>query len=206
MPDTQPIPSDGEQQPAADSSTPPMPATPPAAAPTAAPTAGQAPARRSRLRTLTTLLIGAMAGAAIVGGTWYATNSHTDSSDQATTGLPADVINTKPDGTFDLTGEFTLTEGVISDSIGGCEGDGGYGDIGIGTSVTVYDAAGSVIATSALFISTYDEAAGSCTYDVSVEDVPAGEDFYQVEISHRGKIQLSAEEAQSGAFAGSLGD
>ncbi|WP_329047097.1 hypothetical protein [Streptomyces sp. NBC_01422] len=205
MPDTQPIPFDGEQQPAADSSTPPMPATPPAAL-----TAGQAPARRSRLRTLTTFLVGVAAGAAIVGGTWYTTSPDNDSTsssgDKATTGLPADIINTEPDGTFTLEGEFTLTEGAISDGIGGCEGDGGYNDIELGTSVTVYDAAGSVIATSALILSEFDEAAGSCTYDVSVEDVPAGEDFYQVEISHRGKIQLSAEEAQSGSFAGSLGD
>ncbi|MBL1287261.1 hypothetical protein JKV81_10455 [Streptomyces sp. For3] len=115
-------------------------------------------------------------------------------------------MNAEPDGTFTLEGEFTLADGAISDGIGGCEGSGGYTDIGIGTSVTVYDAAGSVIATSALLLSEFDATAGSCTYDVAVEDVPADEDFYQVEISHRGKLQLSADEAKSGSFSGTLGD
>ncbi|GAA3483266.1 hypothetical protein GCM10018966_077980 [Streptomyces yanii] len=176
-----------------------MPATPP----TAAPAAGKPSIRR----TLTTLLIGAVAGAAIVGGTWYATgndtsNSITTAGKAAADGKPAAAPD---DETFTLTGDFTLTDGAISDGIGGCEGSGGYDDIMLGTSVTVYDAAGAVIATSALLLSEYDETAGTCTYDVSVADVPGGQDFYQVEISHRGKIQLSAEEAKSGGFSGSLG-
>ncbi|WP_331758862.1 hypothetical protein OH782_42465 (plasmid) [Streptomyces sp. NBC_01544] len=168
---------------------PPMPATPPAAAPAAGKTGIR--------RTLTTLLIGAVAGASIVGGTWYTT-----SRDNSITvdGKPA-----APKGTFTLKGDFTLADGAVDDGIGGCEGSGGYDDIALGTSVTVYDAAGAVIATSALTLSEYDETAGTCTYDVSVPGVPGGEDFYQVEISHRGKIQLSAEEAKSGGFSGSLG-
>ncbi|MFD6274809.1 hypothetical protein ACFWFI_04405 [Streptomyces sp. NPDC060209] len=205
MTDTQPTPAGDEQQPTPDSAaTPPLPAGPPAPFPAQAP--AKASGKPSWRRTLVTLLIGATAGAAIVGGAWYTTATGGDSSDHAATGLPADIINTTPDGTFTLEGEFTLTEAAISDGIGGCEGADGYDDIELGTSVTVYDAAGAVIATSFLALSEFDEAAGSCTYDVSVEDVPADEDFYQVEISHRGKIQLSAEEAKSGSFAGSLGD
>lgn len=178
---------------------PPMPATPP----TAATPAGKPGIRR----TLTTLLVGAVAGAAIVGGTWYATsrdNGATSVSSITADGKPA-AVEAAPKGTFTLTGEFVLTDGVISDGTDGCEGSGGYDDISLGTSVTVYDAAGAVIATSFLLLSEYDEAAGTCTFDVSVDDVPGGQDFYQVEISHRGKIQLSAEEATSGGFSGSLG-
>jgi hypothetical protein len=206
--DTQPTPSDDEQQPPAGSLTPPMPPAPPKTPPAAAPVAQQVPAKRNRFRTLTTFLVGVTAGAAIVGGTWYTTSDSDNSStggDKATTGLPADILDAKPDGTFTLEGEFTLAEEAISDGVGGCEGSSGYNDIALGTSVTVYDAAGSVIATGFLGLSEFDETAGSCTYDVSVDDVPADEDFYQVEISHRGKLQLSAEEAKSGGFAGTLG-
>lgn len=204
MTDSTPSWADGEQPtpisstPSPEPAVPPMPATAPAA-----PAAGKPGIRR----TLTTLLIGAVAGAAIVGGTWYTTSrDHGDIGGSSITadGKPA-AVEAAPDGTFTLNGEFVLTDGAIDDGTGGCEGSGGYDDIGLGTSVTVYDAAGAVIATSELVLSEYDRAAGSCTYDVSVPDVPGDQDFYQVEISHRGKIQLSAEEATSGAFAGSLG-
>ncbi|GGY74345.1 hypothetical protein ACFRMO_05255 [Streptomyces anulatus] len=208
MTDPQTAPDNGPKQPAEDSATPPMPDIPPATEPVAAPAVST---KTSWRRTLATLLVGAAAGAAIVGGTWYTTSSNggDSSNDKAATGSPAaDTVNTEAeaDGTFTLEGEFTLTEEAVSDGIGGCEGSGGYSDIQLGTSVTVYDAAGTVIATSALILSEFDEAAGSCTYDVSVEDVPAGEDFYQVEVSHRGKLHLPAEEAKSGSFSGSLGD
>jgi hypothetical protein len=198
MTDSTPSWADGEQPTTTSSATspetpavPPMPATPPADA---------AAGKPSTRRTLTTLLIGAVAGAAIVGGTWYAT-SHDTGSSVTVDGKPV----AGPPGTFTLKGDFTLTDGAVDDGIGGCEGSGGYDDIALGTSVTVYDAAGAVIATSALVLSEFDRAAGTCTFDVSVPNVPGGQDFYQVEISHRGKIQLSAAEATSGGFAGSLG-
>ncbi|MGW4825551.1 hypothetical protein ACWEP4_43480 [Streptomyces sp. NPDC004227] len=38
-----------------------------------------------------------------------------------------------------------------------------------------------------------------------VEDVPKGEKFYKVEVSHRGTLQLTVEEAESGQFGDSLG-
>lgn len=172
---------------------PPMPAAPPAA--------NTAAGKSSTRRTLTTLLIGAVAGAAIVGGTWYTTSRDTGSSSVTVDGKPV----AGPPGTFTLKGEFVLTDGAVDDGIGGCEGSGGYEDIALGTSVTVYDAAGAVIATSALVLSEFDRAAGTCTYDVDVPRVPSGQDFYQVEISHRGKIQLTADEAKGGSFSGSLG-
>lgn len=212
MTDTQPDPADSKQ-PDSTSTTPGAPAVPPMPGiqpdTTAAATTVPAPATKpSTRRTLTTLLIGAVAGAAIVGGTWYATSHDTSSSSAPTAGTPVEALEAEAqqDGTFTLTGDFTLTDGAISDDTGGCEGSGGYEDIELGTSVTVYDAGGSVIATSSLILSEFDEAAGTCTYDVAVDDVPADEDFYQVEIGHRGKLQLSAEEAKSGGFSGSLGN
>jgi hypothetical protein len=168
--------------------------------PAAPPAANTAAGKPSTRRTLTTLLIGAVAGAAIVGGTWYTTSRDTGSS-VTVDGKPV----AGPPGTFTLKGEFVLTDGAVDDGIGGCEGSGGYEDIALGTSVTVYDAAGAVIATSALVLSEFDRAAGTCTYDVDVPRVPSGQNFYQVEISHRGKIQLTADEAKGGSFSGSLG-
>ncbi|HET6356080.1 hypothetical protein [Streptomyces sp.] len=154
-------------------------------------------------RTLTTALVGALAGAAIVGAAWYATSSTGDSSKASSTAV-SKAATSEP-STFNLTGQFTLNEGAIDDGAGGCEGTGGYEDISLGTSVTVYDAAGAVIATSSLLLSEFDETARSCTFDVLVQDVPAHESFYQVEIGHRGKLQLSAQEAKAGALSGSLG-
>ncbi|MFG3088999.1 hypothetical protein ACGGAI_15410 [Streptomyces antibioticus] len=105
--------------------------------------------------------------------------------------------------TFILTGSFELTEGAVSDGSTGCKGTGGYDDIAEGTSVTVYDAAGTVIATGYLGDSTL--ASGTCTFDVAVEDVPKGEDFYKVEVSHRGTVQLSGVDAEAGRFGATLG-
>ncbi|MER7819943.1 hypothetical protein [Streptomyces sp. NPDC096153] len=103
---------------------------------------------------------------------------------------------------FTLTGTFTLKD---AESIGpGCIATGGYNDIAPGTPVTVYGAAGDVVATGALGTATRN-ALGGCDFDVTVEGVPKGQKFYKVEVSHRGTLQMSAEEAERGEFAGSLG-
>ncbi|MFF7329677.1 hypothetical protein [Streptomyces sp. NPDC008150] len=85
----------------------------------------------------------------------------------------------------------------------GCQAYG-YDDITEGASVTVYGAAGDVIATGSLGHSE-SVSYGTCNFDVSVPDVPKGEKFYKVEVSHRGTVQLSAEEAEGGKFAATLG-
>ncbi|MFD5899126.1 hypothetical protein [Streptomyces sp. NPDC060366] len=178
---------------------PDPPAQPPAPTdPQGAHTANN-PAKPTRRRTITTAAIGFLAGAAAVAAAWAITTA-----DGNTWPLTGNQTAAADPATFDLTGEFTLTEGAVSDGMEGCEGTGGFDDIAMGTSVTVYDAAGTIIATDSLVLSEWD-GAGSCTFDISVSDVPTGEDFYQVEISHRGKIQLSAAEAEAGEFAGSLG-
>lgn len=171
---------------------PPLPAEPPP------------PPRASRKRTVITALAGALAGAVIVGAAWLATST-SDSPTGTKAATASNAASKTTPGTFTLLGTFVLTEGAIDDGALGCEGTGGYDDIGLGTSVTVYDAAGTVIAASELVLSDFDSAARSCSFDISVDNVPDGERFYQVEISHRGKVQLSAEEAKSGGFSGSLG-
>ncbi|SEE65599.1 hypothetical protein SAMN05216532_8180 [Streptomyces sp. 2231.1] len=158
---------------------PPLPAEPPAA---------PAPAKKP-LTPIAAGLIGLAVGAGLVGGIWAIT---------ANSG-PSDP------STFTLKGSFELTDSVTPDGNGGCRGrlDSGYDDIAEGTSVTVYGASGDVVATGGLGKSSED--LGTCTFKVSVPDVPTGEKFYKVEVSHRGTLQLTAKEAENGEFAGSLG-
>ncbi|MCD7437290.1 hypothetical protein K4B79_03530 [Streptomyces lincolnensis] len=104
-------------------------------------------------------------------------------------------------GTFALTGTFELTDGVVADGLGGCTGSDGYDDIFEGAAVTVYDGAGTVIATGQLGDSTLDSDR-TCRFGVAVADVPAGKGVYKVEVSHRGTVQLTETEAQSGASLG----
>jgi hypothetical protein len=69
--------------------------------------------------------------------------------------------------------------------------------------VTVYDSAGKVVATGSL--GTGKPKSAGCVFPVSVAGVPGGSKFYQVEVSHRGKITVSSAEAKAGKFAASLG-
>ncbi|MDH3037905.1 hypothetical protein [Streptomyces sp. TRM75561] len=163
--------------------TPEQPALPPQPA---QPPATPAPAKK-KLSPLTAGILGLAVGAGIVGGAWaISANS-----------------SSEPD-TFTLEGTFSLLEDAIDvgDSCGG-RYDSGYDDIQEGTSVTVYGAAGDVVATGHL--ANGEKSLGTCTFDVAVEGVPKGEKFYKVEVAHRGTVQVTAEEAENGEFAASLG-
>ncbi|MET7735252.1 hypothetical protein ABZT02_28370 [Streptomyces sp. NPDC005402] len=170
---------------------PPLPdAPPPAPAPVMpAPFPPQVAVPGRRMNPAVAGMIGLALGAGIVGGVWAIS--------AAGTGDP---------GTFTLEGSFDLTDDVVSDGGDGCQGryDSGYDDIAEGTSVTVYGAGGEVVATGALGDSKEDED-GTCTFAVAVDGVPKGERFYKVEVSHRGTVQLTAEEAENGELAASLG-
>ncbi|MEU1596224.1 hypothetical protein ABZ468_26030 [Streptomyces sp. NPDC005708] len=144
------------------------------------------PAKR-RLSPLAAGVLGLAIGAAVVGGAWAVTAN-------SGPGKPA---------TFTLKGSFELTEDAVSDDNGGCMGSGGYDDIREGTGVTVYNAAGDVVATGALTNPTYGSP--GCNFDVRVPGVPKGEKFYKVEVSHRGTLQLTAKQAENGELGASLG-
>ena len=118
-----------------------------------------------------------------------------------------DGSDTNPGGagdSFTLSGTFSLTDGATEyASQGACEGTGGYDDIREGTQVTVYSSAGEVLGTGALGDSTYQFPA--CEFEISVAGVPTGHGFYQVEVSHRGKIAVPDDEARAGEVALTLG-
>lgn len=163
--------------------TPTLPALPP---PPAEPPTPAEPAR-TRLSPRAAGLIGLAVGAALTGSIW-AIAANTQSG---------------PD-TFTLEGSFTLTEDSIAvDDDCRAGYDSGYDDIREGTSVTVYGAGGDVIGTGELGDSTSIDS--TCVFDIAVTDVPKGEKFYKVEVSHRGTLQLTAEEAENGELAASLG-
>lgn len=90
---------------------------------------------------------------------------------------------------FDVTGTFVLVGEDHFDSGAGCRGNGGYRDIGPGVSVVVTGKAGNTIAIGEL--GSGEVLGGTCTFPFTVADVPAGEDFYGIEVSHRGRLQYT---------------
>ncbi|MHA6793506.1 hypothetical protein ACVGVM_08310 [Pseudonocardia bannensis] len=92
---------------------------------------------------------------------------------------------------------------MVQDPVSGCEGSGGYSDITLGTSVTVYDASGTVVGTGHLGRGSAAE--GGCTFPITVLNVPGGSSFYQVEVSHRGRITVQAADARAGLVGVTLG-
>lgn len=138
---------------------------------------------------------GLVVGAGAVGLTWGLSGGESESK-----------------GSFTLRGAMVLNDGATTATFekgGDCSGYGdGYGDIVPGASVTVYDSAGAVVATGSLGKGTLPEGSTSsvpCSFPVTVPGVPKGAKFYQVEVSHRGKVTVSASDAEAGRFAASLG-
>lgn len=93
-------------------------------------------------------------------------------------------------GGHTITGTMTLLSSDLSDS---CQGSGGYDDIRPGTAVTVRNGEGETIATGRLGEGTLHGVIG-CTYPFEI-DVP-DEDFYRVEVSHRGELEFSRDEME----------
>ncbi|QUQ69815.1 hypothetical protein [Kutzneria sp. CA-103260] len=122
----------------------------------------------------------------------------------AATGGGATTSGKAAPTTFTLLGTFSLY-GTSSTVGGACHGSGGYSDIADGASVTVYDAAGKVDAIGAI---TRPQSLGmsGCTFSIVVSAVPNDDKFYQVEITHRGKVTVTADDAKAGRVALTLGN
>lgn len=133
------------------------------------------------------LLIGAALGAA--GTLWL----NRPASKPATTSSP----NAIP-----ISGTVTLNDGFGVEGLP-CSGEGGYGDIREGAQVVVTDAASKTLAVGALGPGRRD-AKQDCEFAFSVT-APSGQQFYGLEISHRGRLQYSAAQV-SKPLQLSLGD
>ncbi|MCD2105291.1 MULTISPECIES: hypothetical protein [Rhodococcus] len=99
--------------------------------------------------------------------------------------------------TFEMKGSVGIIDGVTKLSDNRCAGKGGYKDLSEGASVTIGDQSGKTVATGSIASSEY--VSGACMLTFSIQ-VPAKLDFYQVEVSHRGVVTYSNEEARSGPF------
>ncbi|GLZ37749.1 hypothetical protein [Actinokineospora sp. NBRC 105648] len=102
-------------------------------------------------------------------------------------------------GTFELHAGSSMTRG----SGNTCAGTGGYSDIASGTSVTVYDGSGTVLGVD--YLGTPLAVGSICTFQFGVA-VTAGHDYYQVEVSHRGKITVTEADAKAGKVSATLGN
>ena len=92
---------------------------------------------------------------------------------------------------------------VANEDDGTCVMLGGYSDISSGASVTVYDALGAIVGSSNLSTGRttrldHQDLGGYvaiCAFDFSLTVSPS--DFFQVEVSHRGKVTVAREDASS---------
>ncbi len=109
-----------------------------------------------------------------------------------------------------VTGSFDLVDSSpstyypsITSSGGRCAGSGGYSDIGPGTTVTVKDEAGKILAQTSL-----SEGAGTttrCVFTFAFE-VTEGSQQYIVSVSHRGDLSYTFARLKNEGVHLSLGD
>lgn len=105
------------------------------------------------------------------------------------------------DGSFTVTGSITVVDsdgnGITVES-DRCRGKGGFTDLTKATQVVITDAAGTVVATGAIDdFGTPTNVAGrfvECELPFTVDGVPAGHDFYGIEVARRGRLIYPAEQ------------
>jgi hypothetical protein len=87
-----------------------------------------------------------------------------------------------------------------------CVGYGGYSDINQGAQVTIRDEKGTVVGAGQLGAGTLDVSSKPplCQFTWSVKDVPRGHSYYQLEVSHRGALELKEEQLR-GVVLSTLG-
>lgn len=94
---------------------------------------------------------------------------------------------------FVVTVNFQLNDAGAA--LNGCQGTGGYSDIGTGTPVTLRNGSGDLLATSSL--GSGSNVGIGCLWETVLRDVPRQEDFYVVEVGSRGEISNSRSELEA---------
>jgi hypothetical protein len=100
-------------------------------------------------------------------------------------------------GDFVLTDTSTLTTGIKS-GVSGCQGTGGYSDIGPGTGATLKDGEGKILATA-----TLGSGSGTlitCTFTFTFTNVPEVP-FYSFEVGRRGALTYSLDDMKNRGWA-----
>ena len=157
-------------------------------------------------RTITTALLAA-AALALAGCAGAARDTPAVAADMTVTGTltlhqSGDKLTTHGgDTTYYVGDAFTISGATFTDGVP-CTGIGGYSDMKPGAAVTIFDAGGTIVGASALGTGTATGAstyaiphADKCAFPFTVAHVPTGSTFYQYEISHRGRITFTADEA-----------
>ena len=103
--------------------------------------------------------------------------------------------------TYRITGTLTLADGFSASTT--CSGKGGFRDISEGAQVTITDSTGATIALGHLGTGRVDT--GGCVFPFEVADVPAGKEFYGIEVSHRGVIKYGENEVRGSSIKLTLG-
>jgi hypothetical protein len=110
--------------------------------------------------------------------------------------------------TFQMDGSINLASGATTygaTTPDGCLGYAGYADMNAGTTVTVFDETGKVVALGELQPGTDVGGLGGCLFPFSIADVPSGSKFYSVEVSHRGRVTITEDVARTGHAMFTLG-
>ncbi len=93
-------------------------------------------------------------------------------------------------------GSVTVLGDYYEDDAGDCNPtQQGYGDITKDAQVVIADSTGKVIALGAISApATVNDAQSGCSFPFFVHDVPVGEKIYNVEVTHRGRVPIKAED------------
>lgn len=127
--------------------------------------------------------------------------STTTSGGAATSAAAA--TSSAPTGPFTIVGVMTLVDSYTAGSGGiGCQGSGGYSDMRPGAVATASDAAGTIVAVGSIKVG--GETEKGCQLFFEIPDVPQSA-FYQIEVSNRGLVTFTEEEARGGEVMLSLG-
>lgn len=99
--------------------------------------------------------------------------------------------------TLTITGSIALTDygGWIGDGRGSCSGMDGYGDISAGAVVIVRNATGEQVGLGEL--EDGHRARGDCVFDFEVTDIADDSERFTVEVSGRGQVPFTRDEASS---------
>lgn len=153
--------------------------------------------------TIWLVVAGLVVAAGVGGGFGYlATRPRTTTPVAAVTSTPPPTFHTaapvQPPATFPVAGLFSLYDDDAHFRVGkGCEGDGGFADIHVGTQVVV-TAGGETVGLGELIGGTGAKVGSHvvCRWAFFIAAVTAGKRFYAVEISHRGQVQYSEADVQ----------
>lgn len=112
----------------------------------------------------------------------------------------------QPATTFMISGQIQVSGSssnlAFGGSVGECRGKAGYEDLREGAQVVVAAATGRTIAIGRLGAGKSTTVGGdgsvarlvACTFPITIQDVPDGEDFYKITVTHRGTQEYSRDQ------------